>query len=67
MIRGPNVPAGETRNELVLNNDFAPTFAQWANVRPPDFVDGRSFASLIDNDAGTVPPSWRTGFEVRYW
>ena len=36
-------------------------------MSPPDFVDGRSFASLIDGDSGNNPPSWRTAFEVRYW
>jgi arylsulfatase A-like enzyme len=67
IIRGPNVPAGVKRHELVLNNDFAPTFAKWARVTPPDLVDGRSFASIIDGDSDNNPPSWRTAFEVRYW
>src|SRR5829696_7795809 len=42
-IRGPGVPPGEVRDQLVINNDFAPTFADWANTGVPGFVDGRSF------------------------
>ena len=67
MIRGPGIPAGVKKDKMVLNNDFAPTFARWAGVTPPDFVDGRSFASLIDGNPETTPSSWRTGFSVRYW
>jgi len=67
MIRGPGIPAGITRSDMVLNNDFAPTFASWAGVTPPAFVDGRSFVSLIDGNPQTTPSSWRTAFEVRYW
>jgi arylsulfatase A-like enzyme len=58
-IRGPGVPAGVVRDQLVINNDLAPTFADWANTGVPDFVDGRSFAPLLRKD----PPSdsaWRT-------
>ena len=67
MIRGPGVPAGITRSHMFLNNDFAPTFARWARVTRPAFVDGRSFASLIDGNPQTNPSSWRTAFEVRFW
>jgi N-acetylglucosamine-6-sulfatase len=67
MIRGPGIPAGVKKDAMVLNNDFAPTVARWAGVTPPDFVDGRSFASLIDGNPETTPSSWRTGFSVRYW
>ena len=67
MIRGPGIPAGIKKGAMVLNNDFAPTFARWAGVTPPAFVDGRSFASLIDGNPETGPSSWRTAFEVRFW
>src|SRR5215211_5330475 len=67
MIRGPGVPAGVSRDEMVLNNDFAPTFADLAGLQPPPSVDGRSFASLLDKRQGNDPASWRTAFEVRHW
>jgi N-acetylglucosamine-6-sulfatase len=67
MIRGPGVPEGVSRDEMVLNNDFAPTFANLAGLPPPDSVDGRSFVSLLDKAQGNDPASWRTAFEVRHW
>ena len=67
MIRGPGVPAGVSRDEMVLNNDFAPTLADLAGLPPPASVDGRSFASLLDRTRRNDPVSWRTAFEIRHW
>ena len=61
------MPAGISRDEMVLNNDFAPTFADLAGLPPPDSVDGRSFASLLDRTQRNDPTSWRTAFEIRNW
>lgn len=55
IVRGPGVPQGQ-RQELVLNTDVAPTFAELAGTQAPGFVDGRSFTPLLD---GATPP-WRT-------
>jgi N-acetylglucosamine-6-sulfatase len=59
MVRGPRVPAAEVRQQLVLNNDFAPTIADLADASTPAFVDGSSFAPLL---TGSPPSSWRTAF-----
>ena len=59
MVRGPGVPAGVVRQELVINNDFAPTIADLADASTPAFVDGSSFAPLLTN---SPPSSWRTAF-----
>jgi arylsulfatase A-like enzyme len=59
MVRGPGVPAGAVRQELVLNNDFAPTIAGLAGAPTPAFVDGSSFAPLL---TGSPPSSWRRAF-----
>jgi N-acetylglucosamine-6-sulfatase len=67
MIRGPGVPAGVSRDEIVLNNDFAPTLMDLADLAPPASVDGRSFASLLDKVRSNDPASWRTAFEIRNW
>jgi arylsulfatase A-like enzyme len=64
MVRGPGVPAGEVRQELVLNNDFAPTIAELAGASTPDFVDGRSFAPLL---TGSTPYSSRSAFLEEGW
>ena len=64
MVRGPGVPAGEVRKELVLNNDFAPTIAELAGASTPVFVDGRSFAPLL---TGSTPYSSRSAFLAEGW
>jgi arylsulfatase A-like enzyme len=63
MVRGPGVPGGTVRKELVINNDFAPTIAELAGASIPAFVDGSSFASLLTN---SPPSSWRTAFLEEY-
>jgi N-acetylglucosamine-6-sulfatase len=63
VVRGPGVPEGRTLDHLVLNNDFAPTFAELAGAETPEFVDGRSLAPLLTDD----PPAkevWRRAFLV---
>jgi N-acetylglucosamine-6-sulfatase len=64
MVRGPGVPAGAVRQELVLNNDFAPTIAELAGARTPAFVDGRSFAPLL---TGSEPYASRSAFLEEGW
>jgi arylsulfatase A-like enzyme len=64
MVRGPGVPAGEVRQELVLNNDFAPTIADLAGASTPPFVDGRSFAPLL---TGSEPYASRSAFLEEGW
>jgi N-acetylglucosamine-6-sulfatase len=62
IVRGPGVPAGATRQQLVLNQDLAPTFADIADASVPNFVDGRSFLAVLGDNP---PDSWRTGFLVQ--
>lgn len=64
IVRGPGVPTREL-DHLVINNDLAPTIADLADVRPPDFVDGRSFVPLLRR-AGLEEQDWRTGFLVEH-
>lgn len=61
IVRGPGVSAGVKRSRMVLNNDLAPTFAEWAGATPKLPVDGRSLVPML----GPRPPSgfaWRTAF-----
>jgi N-acetylglucosamine-6-sulfatase len=64
MVRGPGVPAGAVRQQLVVNTDLAPTLADLAGASIPAFVDGRSFAPLLTT---TPPSSWRTAFLQEGW
>jgi N-acetylglucosamine-6-sulfatase len=63
IVSGPGVAAGVTRQQMVLNQDLAPTFAEIAGATVPPFVDGRSFLPVL----GASPPAasqWRDAFLV---
>ena len=64
LIRGPGVPRGVSRAQMALNNDLAPTFASWAGLTPPSFVDGRSLSPLL---TASPPSSWRNTFLIEHW
>ncbi|MBM4265033.1 MAG: sulfatase [Deltaproteobacteria bacterium] len=49
------IPAGETRDELVLSLDQAPTIAELAGAAVPQSIDGESYAPLFPG--GGIP--WR--------
>jgi arylsulfatase A-like enzyme len=54
-VRGPRIPAGSQVEELTLNTDFAPTFAELAGVEF-DEADGRSLVPLMRGEN----PAWRS-------
>lgn len=62
IARGPGIAENESLSGYLTGNvDIASTFAEWAGVQPPAFVDGRSFVDLL---AGSPPSaeSWRQAF-----
>jgi arylsulfatase A-like enzyme len=64
VVRGPGVPEGEAREQLVANTDWAPTIADWAGAEPPGFVDGRSFSPLLDQKP---PEEWRERLLIEFF
>ena len=64
LVRGPSVPQGVIRSQMVLNNDLAPTFADLGGVQVPSFVDGRSLKPLLATSSPA--PSWRRAFLVEH-
>jgi N-acetylglucosamine-6-sulfatase len=60
-IRGPGITEGQNVGGMVLNIDLAPTFAAWAGIEVPDFVDGRSLVPLLDDPE--IP--WRRSFLIQ--
>ena len=48
-MRGPGVPEGERRSQLVTNADLAPTILDAADATPGRPQDGRSLFGLIDD------------------
>jgi arylsulfatase A-like enzyme len=64
IVRGPGVAHSIEASELVGNIDLAPTFADLAGAKSPDFIDGRSFAAIL---RGETPTNWRREFLVEHW
>jgi arylsulfatase A-like enzyme len=60
-VRGPGIPKGRKVKGMALNIDLAPTFAAWAGVEPPAFVDGRSLMPLL----GHPGAPWRRSFLIQ--
>lgn len=62
MIRGPGIHAGVQIPQMTANIDLASTIAELANIRVPDFIDGRSFVSLWQSEV----TEWRTGLLIEF-
>ena len=59
IIHDPRLPErrrGRTIDAMALNIDLAPTFLDYANVRIPERMQGKSLLPLVRGDK----PAWRT-------
>jgi arylsulfatase A-like enzyme len=57
LMRGPGMPPGSARDELVSQLDIFPTICEVAGIESPDWLEGRS---LVELGAGTEEPGTRT-------
>ena len=64
MVRGPGIAHGVKIEPLAGNVDLAPTWADIAGAKAPDFVDGRSLNGLLH---GEQTRDWRKAFLVEHW
>jgi arylsulfatase A-like enzyme len=65
IVRYPGRIKGATVNtDMVLNIDYAPTMLDYAGVKAPDEMQGKSFRSLLE---GKIPRDWRKSMYYRYW
>lgn len=62
-VRGPGIPPGRVTDQIALNIDLAPTFAELGEATTPSFADGRSLTPTFASEA----PSWRTAFLEEFW
>jgi len=61
VVFGPQIAEGKSITNLLTGTiDIAPTIAEWAGVTPPSFVDGSSFASVLQD--ANIPSDWRKAF-----
>lgn len=66
LVRYPAMIQAGTRTPTIINNtDFAPTMLALAGGTPPDYMQGRSFKSVLAT--GQTPADWREGTYYRYW
>jgi len=59
-----HIKAGTVNHGMILNVDFAPTLMEFAALKIPADIQGRSFASLL---RGEQPRDWRTSMYYRYY
>lgn len=52
-------------NTLINNTDFAPTLIDIAGGSTPEYMQGKSFKSVIET--GNEPNNWRQSTYYRYW
>jgi len=65
IIRYPgHTKPGTTAKELVTNVDFAPTFLDYAGVKIPEDMQGRSLKPILE---GQAPTDWRTSVYYHYY
>jgi arylsulfatase A-like enzyme len=65
LMRYPRViRPGSVNRDMVLNIDFAPMFLDYAGVKTPAEMQGRSFRSNVE---GHTPRDWRKSMYYRYW
>lgn len=63
-ISAPGFSTGQAVSHFVLNNDLAPTIAEFAGTIPTIPVDGRSLIPLLRNPNLAV---WRKRFLIESW
>ena len=65
VVRYPReIAPGGVNRDIVINNDFAPTFLDYAGVPAPEIMQGRSIRPVVQ---GRTPPDWREAFYYRYF
>ena len=65
MIRYPKkIKSGQVNKDIVLNIDFAPTLLDFAGIKTPKYMQGKSF---LPNLQRKTPVNWRKNMYYRYW
>jgi arylsulfatase A-like enzyme len=65
IIRYPGeIKPGTRISDIILNEDFAALFADYAGIEKPAFIQGESFRKNLQ---GKTPRQWRKSMYYRYW
>ncbi|GGF36475.1 acetylglucosamine-6-sulfatase [Echinicola rosea] len=66
LIRYPEKIQADTRTDAIINNtDFAPTLIDLAGGSVPEYMQGKSFASILKTNE--EPADWQKSTYYRYW
>ncbi len=66
IVRYPkSIKPGSRTDAIVENVDFGPTMLDFAGVKTPDYMQGRSFKAILET--GKEPPGWKQAAYYRYW
>ncbi len=58
------ISKGTVSLDVIDNVDFAPTLLDYAGVKKPEFMQGRSFKPVLEQK---TPADWRQSVYYRYW
>ena len=66
LVRHPGTIKAGTRTDAIVENvDFGPTMLAFAGIATPDYMQGRSFKSILET--GKEPAGWKQAAYYRYW
>ena len=67
LVRYPRaIKAGSTSKALAMNIDLAPTILDYAGLKIPDDIQGRSLRPVLENE-GAAPKDWRKAVYYHYY
>ncbi|MBT8184564.1 MAG: sulfatase [Eudoraea sp.] len=65
-VRYPKKIRAGTRTDAIVNNtDFAPTMIELAGGKTPEYMQGKSFKTILET--GEEPEGWQQATYYRYW
>ncbi|TMM58426.1 sulfatase [Maribacter algarum] len=65
-VRYPEkINAGSRTDAIINNTDFAPTMIELAGGTAPEYMQGKSFKSILET--GIEPADWQKATYYRYW
>lgn len=65
-VMGPNVDAA-LASHLIAHIDLCPTILELANAPIPEFVDAKSFLSVINDPAAHNEADWQSAIMIENW
>jgi uncharacterized sulfatase len=66
IVRSPKLAKPGSSTDAIINNtDFAPTIIEIAGGQKPEYMQGKSFKSILET--GIEPKKWRKAPYYRYW